>query len=64
VIHERDLNTHAFALVRMADNAWPPHVAIYTEGLLPLSAIQATHVWKSPAAVPYNGFTRIATFTD
>jgi hypothetical protein len=27
LIDERELNAHAFALVRMADNAWPAHVA-------------------------------------
>ncbi len=41
-----------------------PASATRTESQLPLSAIQSRNVWMCRAAVLYNGFIRIATFTD
>jgi hypothetical protein len=35
-----------------------------TESQLPLSAIKSIKVWMCRAAVPYNGFIRVATLTD
>ncbi len=42
----------------------PRASATRTESQLPLSTIRSTNVWMRGAAVLYNKFTRIATFTD
>jgi hypothetical protein len=56
-------STNLFSLLSLVDSrGFRASISHACGKWLPLSAIQSTRVWMCRTVIPYNGFTRTATF--